>query len=128
MQEIFEERYELLKIEAKIDYYLDLLENALKNVEPRASRSVSSDNIFVNSKELLDVAIMKLNIVKNLVVKTKEMLAIYAMQDALNELMKLRVYSSQKTVLPYINKMVNTAISDIESSIVSLRNKEKSNF
>ncbi len=113
MASLAEYRYELLKIEAKIDYYIETFSNAYRTSKMKASKHPNPNNLWKPTSELLETTIVKLNLVKKYLFKARFSPVPYEVESAVKELENLRYIVDSHTGYPQIKRSVLTAISDI---------------
>jgi hypothetical protein len=124
----FELRYEILTLEAKFDYYLDILKRARETAEIKSRGGSAETNIWVPTKDVLDIALVRMSIAKKSLEDGKRGAIIFALAAAQRELEALRYQIEGKSCLPHIKKTINVAISDIIMSINDVRKKGGSSF
>ncbi|MEM3228970.1 MAG: hypothetical protein QXD85_02100, partial [Fervidicoccaceae archaeon] len=80
-------------------------------------------NIWIPTKEVLDIALVRMSIAKKAVEDGRRGAIPFSLAAAQRELESLRYQIEGKTCLPFIKKTINVAISDIIMSINSVRKK-----
>ncbi|MEM0021017.1 MAG: hypothetical protein QW039_06355 [Fervidicoccaceae archaeon] len=119
----FELRYEMITLEAKFDYYIDVLKRARETAEIKGKSGSAETNIWIPTKEVLDIALVRMSIAKKAVEDGRRGAIPFSLAAAQRELESLRYQIEGKTCLPFIKKTINVAISDIIMSINSVRKK-----
>jgi hypothetical protein len=119
----FELRYEIITLEAKIDYYLDVLRRSMETAETKSRGGTAETNIWVPTKEVLDIALIRISLAKKAIEEGKKGAIPFSLVAAQRELESLRYQIENKTCLPLIKKTIGIAISDIIMSINSIRKK-----
>lgn len=122
----FELRYEILALEAKFDYYIDILRRARETAEIKSRGGTAETNIWVPTKEVLDAALIRMSLAKKAVEEGKRGAIPFSLVAAQRELDALRYQIEDKSCLPFIKKTISIAISDIIMSINTIRKKSGS--
>jgi len=124
----FELKYEVLALEAKFDYYLDIFKRARETAEIKSRGGTVETNIWVPTKDVLDATIVRMTLARKALEEGMKGAIPLSLISAQRELESLRFQIEDKSCIPYIKKAIGVAISDIILSINAIRKKSGGSF
>ncbi len=111
---LLDARYELLRIEGRIDYYIELYSKAYRTSRMKAARESSGNNIWKMTSEALEVVLIRLKLIKKEVAKARFSPVPFQVADAVKMLRELRFQITERPCYPPIKKSLEAMISDLE--------------
>jgi len=105
--------YFSLRIEAKISYYVEKFRNSYEFILKKTRQTPKPKLVWMESKELLEEALAKLNVISSYLKKYRNSMLPHYIQDSINLLESLRYNLETKTALPQIKKVLRMAIDDL---------------
>ncbi len=105
--------YEALKLESLIEYYIEKIKKAYHVAERKVRANPRPNNLWVPTKELLEEALVKLHMVKQLVTKTKTRGSPHYLVDAMDRLSNLYYSIESRRGMPNVKKNVAASVMGI---------------
>lgn len=125
--DMLESMYASLKLEARIDYHLNTLENTYRLLRTKVAGEKSLGTIWYNTYELVDEAIIKLRMIKSLLAKYRYTGLYIHLTDAFQLANELSIKVDSKAALPSHKDNIRMIASEIAyeiRSIIKSTNKE----
>lgn len=111
--EMLESMYASLKLEARIDYHLNILENSYRLLRTKIAGDRGVTSIWYNTYEIVDESISKLRIIKGLLSKYRYTGLHMYLADALQLANELIIKIDSKAALPAQKDTIRMILSEI---------------
>jgi len=124
-EELLDSMYASLRLEARIDYHLNSLENAYRLLRSRVAGEKSVGTIWFNTYEVVEEAVSKLRLIKSLLAKYRYTALYTYLVDALQLANELLIRIDSKPALPGHKDSVRVVASEVAYELRKILKKSR---